>query len=92
MEAARLGLAPKDQGCDRESGGRLPEIGRFNAGQKLLSITIVVSLIALLISRIEIWRFYFGEYFSIHTIRQAALVHALFAFVLICGTIAYAAA
>ena len=41
----------------------LPEVGRYNAGQKLLFFTIVVCLIGLLLSGIVIWRSYFSAFF-----------------------------
>jgi formate dehydrogenase subunit gamma len=68
---------------------RLPEVGRYNAGQKLLYFTIVACLAILLLSGIVIWRVYFAEYFSIGLIRLAALSHAFFAFLLIIGIIVH---
>ena len=50
----------KDVVNNRED--RLPEVGRYNAGQKLLFFTIVVCLIGLLLSGIVIWRAYFSMY------------------------------
>jgi formate dehydrogenase subunit gamma len=67
----------------------LPEVGRYNAGQKLLFFTLVVCLIGLLLSGIAIWRVYFSEFFSIGVIRAAALLHAFFAFVLISAIIVH---
>jgi formate dehydrogenase subunit gamma len=67
----------------------LPEVGRYNAGQKLLFFTLVVCLIGLLLSGIAIWRVYFSELFSIGVIRAAALLHAFFAFVLICAILVH---
>jgi formate dehydrogenase subunit gamma len=61
----------------------LPEVGRYNAGQKLVFWVIVVCLPLLLLSGIVIWRAYFAQYFPIEAIRFAALVHAFAAFVLI---------
>ncbi|MEX3916844.1 formate dehydrogenase subunit gamma [Paraburkholderia sp. BR10872] len=66
---------------------RLPEIGRYNAGQKLLFFVMVVCLVLLLLSGIVIWRRCFSVYFPIEIIRLSALVHAVAAFVLICGII-----
>src|SRR5277367_2568501 len=37
----------------------LPEVGRYNAGQKLLFFTMIGCLIVLLLSGIVIWRVYF---------------------------------
>jgi formate dehydrogenase subunit gamma len=67
----------------------LPDVGRYNGGQKLLFFTLVVCLIVLLLSGIVIWRVYFAEFFSIGVIRAAALLHAFFAFVLICSIIVH---
>ncbi|WP_321910573.1 MULTISPECIES: formate dehydrogenase subunit gamma [unclassified Paraburkholderia] len=68
---------------------RLPEIGRYNAGQKLLFFTMVVCLVLLLLSGIVIWRRYFSFYFPIEIIRLSSVVHAVAAFVLICGIIVH---
>jgi len=59
---------------------RLPEVGRYNAGQKLVFYSIVGCLTVLLLSGIVIWRAYFSQYFSITVIRWSALLHALCAF------------
>ena len=75
----------KDVVNNREE--RLPEVGRYNAGQKLLFFVIVVSMLGLLLSGLVIWRQYFSMYFSIGIVRLASLVHALSAFVLICAII-----
>jgi len=77
----------KDVVNNRED--RLPEVGRYNAGQKLLFFTIVICLIGLLLTGIVIWRVYFSEFFSIGVIRAAALLHAFFAFVLISAIIVH---
>ena len=37
---------------------RLPEVGRYNAGQKLLFFVLVVCMLGLLLSGIVIWREY----------------------------------
>jgi formate dehydrogenase subunit gamma len=67
----------------------LPEIGRYNAGQKLLFFAMVVCLLLLLCSGIVIWRRYFSFYFPIGVIRLAAVVHATAAFVLIVGIVVH---
>ena len=67
----------------------LPEVGRYNAGQKLLFFTILACLIGLLLSGIIIWRQYFSFYFPIGLIRFGALLHALCGFVLICAIIVH---
>jgi formate dehydrogenase subunit gamma len=62
---------------------RLPEVGRYNAGQKLVFYSVVLCLTGLLLTGIVIWRAYFSEYFPITVIRWGALLHALCGFVLI---------
>ncbi len=67
----------------------LPEVGRYNGGQKLLFFLMVLCLAGLLLSGIIIWRAYFGLYFSVGVIRVASALHALCAFVLICGILVH---
>src|SRR5919204_6725403 len=62
---------------------RVPEVGRFNAGQKLLFWVMIATLLLLLLSGIVIWQPWFAPWFSIGLARVAVLVHALAAFVLI---------
>ena len=62
---------------------KLPEVGRYNAGQKLVYLIALLSLIVLVLSGLEIWRAYFTAYFPIDVTRLASLLHAFFAFVLI---------
>ncbi|GAA4323224.1 formate dehydrogenase subunit gamma [Pigmentiphaga soli] len=68
---------------------RLPEVGRYNAGQKLLFFALVICMACLLLSGIVIWRAYFSAYFPITSIRAAAVVHAFFGFVMICAIIVH---
>jgi formate dehydrogenase subunit gamma len=68
---------------------RLPEVGKYNAGQKLLFFVLVLCLLLLLLSGIVIWRAYFAFYFPIEVVRVAAVIHALSAFVLICSIIVH---
>ncbi|HWK48848.1 MAG TPA: formate dehydrogenase subunit gamma [Steroidobacter sp.] len=68
---------------------RLPEVGRYNAGQKLLFFVLVLSILGLLLSGIVIWRQFFSSYFSLGVIRVAAVVHAVCAFVLICAIVVH---
>ena len=67
--------------------GGLPEVGRYNAGQKLLFWVMVVAMILLLVSGIVIWQPYFAPSFSVTLLRIAALTHAACAFLLILGII-----
>ena len=63
---------------------RLPEVGKYNAGQKLVFWVIVVCLAGLLLSGLVIWRAYFSQYFPIGLIRLSSVIHAICALVLIC--------
>jgi len=67
----------------------LPEVGRYNAGQKLLFFVLVVALAGLLVSGIVIWRQYFSALFPIGAVRFASLAHAFLAFVLIVAIIVH---
>jgi len=67
----------------------VPEVGRYNAGQKLLFVVLVVCMFGLLLSGFAIWRPYFAPYFPIGLIRLAATVHAICAFVIICSIIVH---
>jgi formate dehydrogenase subunit gamma len=67
----------------------LPEVGRYNAGQKLLFLVLVLCMLGLLLSGFAIWRPYFAPYFPIDLARFAATVHAICAFVIICSIIVH---
>ncbi len=64
---------------------KIPPVGRYNAGQKVLFWVMVWCMLALLVTGVMIWRPYFNEYFSIDLRRLAVLIHALSAWVLIAG-------
>ena len=66
---------------------KLPKVGRYNAGQKLLFFVLIVCMCCLLLSGVVIWRAYFAFYFPIEIVRLAALLHAFCAFVIICAII-----
>jgi formate dehydrogenase subunit gamma len=72
---------------NRDEG--LPEIDKYNIGQKQLFWTMIVTMILLLVSGIMLWRPYFAGMFPIPLIRIAGLVHAVSAFVLILGIIVH---
>lgn len=67
----------------------LPEIDKYNIGQKQLFWTMVVTMILLLVSGVMLWRPYFADAFSIPLIRIAAVVHAASSFVLIVGIVVH---
>jgi formate dehydrogenase subunit gamma len=61
---------------------RLPEVGRYNAGQKLVFFVLVVCLLALFITGFLMWRTYFT--LPVRAVRLASVLHAISALVLIC--------
>ncbi len=68
---------------------KLPEVGRYNGGQKLLFWVMVLTMLLLLVTGIVIWQPYFAPAFSVTLVRWAVLVHAISAFVLILGIIVH---
>lgn len=56
---------------------RVPPIGRYNPGQKILFWLLLACMIVLLVSGVALWRPYFAPSFGIGTIRFGALMHAL---------------
>lgn len=68
---------------------RLPEVGRYNGGQKLAFWVMVISLIALVVTGVMFWRPYFSQYFSVDVRRIAAVVHAIAAWALIMTVIVH---
>ena len=67
----------------------LPEVGRYNAGQKLLFMVLVICVFGLLLSGFVIWRPYFAPYFPVGLARVAATLHAICAFLIICSIIVH---
>ncbi len=68
---------------------KLPEVGRYNAGQKMLFWVMVLTLLLLLVTGFVIWQPYFASSFSITLVRWAVLIHAISAFILILGIIVH---
>lgn len=68
---------------------KLPKVGKYNAGQKVLFFTLVVCMLVLFVSGIVIWRQWFSHFFPIGLIRFSALAHAFFAFVIITAIIVH---
>ena len=67
----------------------LPEIDKYNAGQKYLFWVMVWTMVLLVVSGIIMWRPYFADAFHINVVRIAVVVHAVSAFILILGIIAH---
>ena len=55
----------------------IPEVGRFNAGQKFVFWSMALLVPALLLTGLVIWEAYFGDATPIETQRAAALIHSL---------------
>jgi formate dehydrogenase subunit gamma len=68
---------------------KLPEVGRYNAGQKVLFWVMVACLTVLLLTGFVIWQPYFAPAFGITVVRIAVLLHAFTAFTLILGIIVH---
>lgn len=73
----------------RNREDRLPEVDRYNAGQKMLFWTMIATIPTLLLTGIAIWRPWFAPYFGIDLVRLALLLHAVCAFVMIAGIIVH---
>jgi formate dehydrogenase subunit gamma len=65
----------------------LPEIGKFNPGQKLYFWLMAGAIVLLLVSGVIIWRIYFGAFTTIELQRVAVLTHSIVAALAILGFI-----
>jgi formate dehydrogenase subunit gamma len=63
---------------------RLPEVGKYNAGQKTVFWSMSFLILVLITSGFVIWDQYFAEYSTIGQKRVAVLVHAIAAVTIIC--------
>jgi formate dehydrogenase subunit gamma len=63
---------------------RLPEVGKYNAGQKMVFWLMSVLIIILICSGLVLWDQYFADYTTVGQKRAAVLIHALAAIVIIC--------
>ncbi len=62
----------------------LPEVGKYNAGQKMVFWLMSILIVILISSGFAIWDQYFSEYTTIDQKRVAVLIHAVAAVVIIC--------
>lgn len=62
---------------------KLPEVGRYNAGQKLVFWAMTLLILVLFATGIVIWDQYFFPYTTIEVKRLAALVHSVAAVTII---------
>lgn len=56
---------------------KIPEVGRYNAGQKLVFWGMSLCILALFVSGLVLWDTYFTQYTTIDQKRLAAVVHSL---------------
>lgn len=63
---------------------KLPELGKYNAGQKFVFWGMSLLILVLIASGIAIWDQYFYQFTSIEQKRIAVLVHAMAAVAIIC--------
>src|ERR1700749_4705221 len=63
---------------------RLPEVGKYNAGQKAVFWGMSLLIIILITSGFVIWDEYFSQYTTIDQKRIAVLIHAAAAVAIIC--------
>ena len=63
---------------------RLPEIGRYNAGQKIVFWSMSLLITVLIVSGLVIWNRYFVEFTTPEQKRVAVLVHSAAAVTAIC--------
>lgn len=62
----------------------LVEIGKYNAGQKMVFWSMTILILVLIGSGLVIWDAYFAQYTSVTQKRLAVLIHAAAAVVIIC--------
>ena len=62
----------------------LPEVGKYNAGQKMVFWSMSLLILVLITSGVVIWDQYFSQYTSVEQKRVAVLVHSIAAIVAIC--------
>lgn len=68
---------------------QLPEIGKYNIGQKYLFWILVITVALLLVSGVVMWQPWFTPIFPIGVVRLASLVHAIAGFIAILVTIVH---
>jgi formate dehydrogenase subunit gamma len=63
---------------------RLPEVGKYNAGQKAVFWLMSILIIVLICSGLVIWDQYFSPFTGLETKRIAVLIHSMAAVTIIC--------
>ncbi|TKB54973.1 formate dehydrogenase subunit gamma [Ferrimonas aestuarii] len=73
-------LAIKDVMFENED--KIPPVGHYNPGQKVLFRAFVLTSIGLTVSGIIMWQPYFAPYFAPETVNWAILIHAVCAVIM----------
>lgn len=81
-------IAAMPKVLNNETAG-VPTTDRYNGGQKVLFFALILLMLGLLASGIVMWREYFSHLFGIELVRLASLLHAVFAFLIICAIIVH---
>ena len=63
---------------------KLPEVGKYNAGQKFVFWAMSLLIIVLIASGLGIWERYFSGYLTVPQLRVAILIHSMAAVAIIC--------
>jgi formate dehydrogenase subunit gamma len=63
---------------------RLPETGKYNAGQKIVFWSMTLLILTLIVTGLINWDAYFGPYTSLETKQWAILIHSAAAVAIIC--------
>ncbi|MCB1957300.1 MAG: formate dehydrogenase subunit gamma [Rhodocyclaceae bacterium] len=61
----------------------MPEMGKYNGGQKLLFWLLGLCMVLLFLSGLALWREYFAGALAVDTVRLAAVAHAAMATIMI---------
>jgi formate dehydrogenase subunit gamma len=64
--------------------GKLPDVGKYNAGQKVVFWSMSLLILALIASGVLSWDQYFSQYTTVEQKRIAILVHDVAAIAIIC--------
>lgn len=81
-----LGLPAVMAGGDEE---KLPEVGRFNAGQKMFFWAMAAMLVVMLVTGLAMWDEYFYSYTTIEQKRIVVLIHSAMTVLVVCGVIVH---
>ncbi len=54
----------------------MADVGKYNAGQKMMFWSIMSMIFVLLVTGVIIWRPYFAQYFPMQVVRYSLLIHA----------------